>query len=139
RINYLGYEEFEQELAVAAGSNLTLNIGLDTAPIVLEGVDVEIPEMGVGVVIRELGRQTVTPTEVRRIPTPAASGDLATYLQTLPGVVTAGDRGGQMFIRGGTHTENMALMDGMLIYQPFHILGAFSVFPEDLVASADFY
>jgi hypothetical protein len=137
RIRYHGFAEFEQTVVLAANANLTLNVGLVTAPIVLEGVSVDIPE--VGAVIRELGRQTVTPTELRRIPTPAASGDLATYLQTLPGVVTAGDRGGQMFVRGGTHTENMALMDGMLIYQPFHILGAFSVFPEDLVASADFY
>jgi len=137
RVRFLGYSPYTQPVTFAAGTNLTVNIGLESAPIVLEGVEVDIPE--VGVVIRELGRQTVTPTELRRIPTPAASGDLATYLQTLPGVVTTGDRGGQMFIRGGTHTENMTLMDGMMIYQPFHILGAFSVFPEDLFASADFY
>ena len=55
------------------------------------------------------------------------------YLQTTPGVVGTGDRGGQLFIRGGTPSENMALMDGMLIYQPFHITGFFSVFPEDLI------
>jgi hypothetical protein len=30
-------------------------------------------------------------------------------------------------------------MDGLLIYQPFHILGFFSAFPEDLVSSVDFY
>src|SRR5690606_35192440 len=67
------------------------------------------------------------------------SGDLATYLQTLPGVVTTGDRGGQLFVRGGTPAENLALVDGIPIYQPFHILGFFSVFPEDLVSSVDFY
>jgi hypothetical protein len=30
-------------------------------------------------------------------------------------------------------------VDGIPIYQPFHILGFFSVFPEDLVSSVDFY
>jgi hypothetical protein len=73
------------------------------------------------------------------VPVPAASRDLAAYLQTLPGVVTTGDRGGQMFIRGGTHTENLTLMDGLLIHQPFHILGFFSAFPEELISSVDFY
>src|SRR5690606_2971084 len=70
---------------------------------------------------------------------PAGSGDLASYLQTLPGVTTTGDRGGQLFVRGGTAAENLVLVDGIPIYQPFHILGFFSVFPEDLVSSVDFY
>ena len=30
-------------------------------------------------------------------------------------------------------------MDGIPIYQPFHIIGFFSVFPEELVARADFF
>ena len=51
----------------------------------------------------------------------------------MPGVVGAGDRGGQLFIRGGTPSENLVLMDGMLVYQPFLVTGFFSVFPEDLV------
>jgi len=137
RVRFIGYTEYSRELFFEPGSSLTVNVQLATVPIVLEGIDVAAPD--VSVVIRELGRQTVTPSELRRIPTPAASGDLATYLQTLPGVVTTGDRGGQLFVRGGTHAENLTLLDGLVIYQPFHIVGAFSAFPEDLVASADFY
>lgn len=33
----------------------------------------------------------------------------------------------------------MVLVDGALIFQPFHILGFFSAFPENLVSEADFY
>src|SRR5690606_5779228 len=66
-------------------------------------------------------------------------GDLASYLQTLPGVTTTGDRGGQLFVRGGSSAANLALVDGIPIYQPFHIVGFFSVFPEELISSADFY
>lgn len=50
-----------------------------------------------------------------------------------------GDRGGQLFIRGGTPAENMVLMDGVLIFQPFHILGYFSAVPESIVSNADMY
>src|SRR5690625_1779968 len=57
----------------------------------------------------------------------------------MPGVVSSGDRGGQLFIRGGTPAENMVLMDGVLIFQPFHILGYFSAFPESIVSGADVY
>ena len=44
---------------------------------------------------------TATPKDMARV---VASGepDFAQYLQTTPGVVTTGDQGGQMYIRGGS-------------------------------------
>ncbi len=59
---------------------------------------------------------------------PDVSGDLVSYLSTMPGVISIGDRGGQVFIRGGEPSHNLALLDGMYIYQPFHILGFYSAF-----------
>lgn len=136
-ITYLGYGSHEEELALAADERRTASAQLSPSPILLEGVVVE----GVvgGVVQRDMGRQRVMPVDLGRIPQPSVSGDVAAYLQTLPGVVAQGDRGGQLFIRGGTPAENMALIDGFMIYQPFHIVGFFSAFPEELVADADFY
>ncbi|WP_020404607.1 TonB-dependent receptor [Gracilimonas tropica] len=87
----------------------------------------------------DAGQRKISRIELERVPTPGASGDIASYLQTLPGVVSTGDRGGQLFVRGGTPSENMVLVDGQLIYQPFHIIGFFSAFPQELVANADFY
>ncbi|MEX2362792.1 MAG: carboxypeptidase-like regulatory domain-containing protein [Balneolaceae bacterium] len=87
----------------------------------------------------DAGQQKIGKTDLQRVPTPAGGGDLASYLQTLPGVVATGDRGGQLFVRGGTPSENLSLIDGSLIYQPFHIIGFFSVFPEEIVSNVDFY
>ncbi|NJD64734.1 MAG: TonB-dependent receptor, partial [Chloroflexi bacterium] len=101
------------------------------------GIVVKAPTSGA--TQRTQGRQRVQPVDLGRVLQPAASGDVAAYLQRLPGVVAQGDRGGQLFIRGGTPAENMALVDGIMIYQPFHIVGFFSAFPEELVADADFY
>ena len=87
----------------------------------------------------DAGQRKISRLELERVPTPAGSGDIASYLQTLPGVVSTGDRGGQLFVRGGTPDENMVLVDGQLMYQPFHIIGFFSAIPQELVANADFY
>lgn len=100
---------------------------------------VVVVEQPAGAVLREEGRQRVSPIDLSRVPTPVAGGDLVSYLQTLPGVVSLGSRGGQVFIRGGSPSENMVLVDGILIYKPFHIVGFFSPFPQDLIANADFY
>lgn len=85
------------------------------------------------------GLETIRPGDLTRVPTPGATYDLAGYLLTLPGVVSTGDRGGQLFVRGGTPTQNLVLLDGMRIFQPFHVVGFFSAFPADIVATADVY
>ena len=133
---HIGYARYELPVTVAGGERRTANFKLQLAPVELKEI-VVTPERGAAE--RDLGRQVVTPAEIRAVPVPAGTGDLATYLQTLPGVTTAGDRGGQVYVRGGTPAENLVLVDGIEIYQPYHILGFFSVFPEDLVSSADFY
>jgi hypothetical protein len=134
--NHIGHAPHEREVTFAPGARLTVSFRLEARPVELEGV---VVTPGGGATARDLGRQRVTPADLRLVPVPAGSGDLASYLQTLPGVVSTGDRGGQLFVRGGTPAENMVLIDGIPVYQPFHILGFFSVFPEDLVSSADFY
>ena len=57
----------------------------------------------------------------------------------LPGVVFSGDQGGQLYIRGGTPVHNKVLLDGMIIYNPFHSIGLFSVLDADIIRSADVY
>ncbi|MCJ7629321.1 MAG: TonB-dependent receptor, partial [Longimicrobiales bacterium] len=136
RSDRIGYAQHEQVVTLAAGERQTVSFRLEPAAVALEGI-VVAPDRGAAV--RDLGRQVVTPKDMRFVPVPGGSGDLATYLQTLPGVTTTGDRGGQLFVRGGTPADNLVLVDGIPIYQPFHILGFFSVFPENLVSSADFY
>lgn len=130
-----GFAPYEQEITLAPGDLQTISFRLEPQAIQLEGISVS-PERGS--VVRELGIQRITPAEIRMVPVPSGSGDLASYLQTLPGVVATGDRGGQLFVRGGTPAENLALVDGIPIFQPFHIMGFFSVFPEDLVQNVDF-
>lgn len=65
--------------------------------------------------------------------------DIAKAIQVLPGVVTTGDQGGQLFIRGGAPVQNKVLLDGMVLYNPFHSIGFFSVFDSDILRSADVY
>src|SRR5690606_12558682 len=67
------------------------------------------------------------------------SADLATYLTTVPGVVTSGDRGGQFFIRGDEPTQRLGLLDGMTDYQRIHVLGFYSAFPAEIIDRLDFF
>lgn len=134
RISFIGYAAYTDTLTFSAGESRTLNVTL------VEGAEMDaiVVSQMIPATRRIEGAQRITPTQISRVPGPA-SGDIAAYLQTLPGVVSMGDRGGQVFIRGGSPSENMVLLDGALIYQPSHIVGFFSPLPGNLVSGADFY
>ncbi|MGV2480339.1 UNVERIFIED_CONTAM: Plug domain-containing protein, partial [Salmonella enterica subsp. enterica serovar Weltevreden] len=75
--------------------------------------------------------QKIDPVAINKLPS-VGEPDLAQYLQVLPGVVFTGDQGGQLYIRGGLPIQNKVLLDGMVIYNPFHSIGLFSVFDNDI-------
>ncbi len=138
RASYLGYQTYVEDINIAPTATLSRNIALSPGGETLEEVLVEA-ERTTGAARVTAGLQTVRPQDIELIPAPDVSGDLATFLTTQPGVVTTGDRGGQLFIRGGEPSQNLVLLDGILIYQPFHVLGFYSAFPSEIINKADIY
>ena len=135
-VRFLGYETYEEELTLRDGQNLVRRVSLTTAVEELDEVVVEAFEGGA---YRQAGRQTVSPADLGRVPTPGPGGDLAMYLQSLPGITTAGDRGGELFVRGGTPSQNIILVDHIPVTQPFHISSLFSAFPASVIHDVEFY
>ncbi len=138
RLSFVGYNTWSDTLAFRAGQRRNLNVALQPSLGVLEEMVVEA-EIETGAAQITAGLQTISPKDMDLIPTPDVSGDLASFLTTLPGVVTLGDRGGQYFIRGGEPSHNMTLIDGMQVYQPYHILGFYSAFSSDIIHQADIH
>ncbi|MEL6616851.1 MAG: carboxypeptidase regulatory-like domain-containing protein, partial [Bacteroidota bacterium] len=135
--SYVGYVTSIDTLSLEGGV-ISYDVALSPDENVL-GTAVVESERSTGGARVTAGVQSIDPADIELIPTPDVSGDLASYLTTTPGVVTTGDRGGQLFIRGGEPSQNLVLLDGMAVYQPFHVLGFYSAFPSDLLAGADLY
>ena len=76
---------------------------------------------------------------LEKLPSLGGEVDLAQFFQVLPGVVFTGDQGGKLYIRGGAPIHNKVLLDGMIIYNPFHSIGFFSVFDTDIIKKTDVY
>ncbi len=129
----VGFEVFSDSIYLESGRSEILNIEL-TAGVALEEVVIESEgaQSSVGFV-------AVRPRDIARIPMPDLTGDLAGYLSAMPGVVALADQGGQVFIRGGEPTQNLVQVDGVMVYQPMHILGFYSAFPSDIISGSDVY
>ena len=137
QVSSIGYETVQDTISIAAG---TRQMDFAMTPLAQElGQATVESERTAGSANIDAGLLRIRPEDIRSIPAPDISGDLVNYLVSLPGIVTSGDRGGQLFIRGGEPSQNQVFLDGIPIFQPFHVLGFYSAFPADLLQNADIY
>lgn len=136
---FIGYDTAVEKIEVLSGKVYTLRFVLHESEVVADAI--EITDKKIGKIEKteiKTAVTEITPEQIKVIPS-IGSPDLAQYLQVLPGVVFTGDQGGQLYIRGGTPIQNLVMLDGMVIYSPFHSLGLFSVFDVDYIRSTDVY
>ena len=134
---YLGYDTILEPVTITANQIISKKIYLNKAAVQL----VEVIATGEHQAKKENTQVSVNridPAEIKKLPS-VGQPDLAQYLQVLPGVTFTGDQGGQLYIRGGSPVQNKVLLDGMVIYNPFHSIGLFSVFDNDIIKNADVY
>lgn len=133
---YIGYDTIRTNITLTAGEIELVTIYSQEAAIELETVNISArrAERKNQVAVSKV---TVTPRQIKSLPSTGSEPDIAQYLQVLPGIVSTGDQGGQIYIRGGSPIQNKILLDGMTIYNPFHSIGFFSVFETEAVKSVD--
>ena len=74
----------------------------------------------------------VSPAEVLR--TPGALDNVFRTLQTLPGVSAAEEFGSRLVVRGGAPDQNLTIMDGVEIHDPYRLFGLTSAFNPETIS-----
>jgi len=138
KVSSMSYDDIEETITIGSGKVENKNLFLKKASVELGVVNISGKAKEAKTQVR-MSVEKVTPKQIKALPSIGGDADLAQYLQVLPGVVFTGDQGGQLYIRGGTPIQNKVLLDGMIVYNPFHSIGLFSVFDTDILRNADVY
>jgi hypothetical protein len=136
-VTNLEFDTISENITIKAGEIITKKFYCLKGGVMLNSVDVTAEQLE-KIETPNVGVQKIDPVAINKLPS-VGEPDLAQYLQVLPGVVFTGDQGGQLYIRGGLPIQNKVLLDGMVIYNPFHSIGLFSVFDNDIMRSADVF
>ena len=136
QVIYLGFDTLQKKVDIKADQIITEQLYLKKGSIEMRAVEVSAEKQKSQENVR-VGVTKLTPKQIERLPAIGGQADLAQYMQVVPGVVFTGDQGGQLYIRGGSPVQNKVLMDGMVLYNPFHSIGLFSVFDNDVIRNAD--
>ena len=132
----IGYDTARTEITLGSSVILTKKLFLRRSGITLSDITVSGRKQERRTLVN-VGVTTVTPREMKLLPSAGGEPDIAQFLQVTPGVIFTGDQGGQLYIRGGAPSQTGILLDGVTIYNPFHTIGLYSVFETDAIRSVD--
>jgi hypothetical protein len=134
-VTYVGFETYEEEFKVENNKILYRNIEIEPSSVQLSTFKISGRKSKARTEVT-VSQLSVSASELKSLPA-AGDPDIAQYLPVLPGVISTGDQGGQIYIRGGAPIQNLMLLDGIPIINPFHSIGFFSVFETETIKSVD--
>lgn len=135
-VSYLGFDTVSLDIAIRNNQIINKQINMLESSTLLGEVSVSGKKQQARTEVK-ISSLTVTPKEIKALPSTGGEADIAQYLQIIPGVVSTGDQGGQIYIRGGSPVQNRILLDGVTIFNPFHSIGLFSVFETEAIRTVD--
>ncbi|MCC6370422.1 MAG: TonB-dependent receptor [Bacteroidia bacterium] len=136
-ITSLDFDTIQEPMSIKAGTILTKKYFANKGGVKLEEVEITTNQAE-KIENTSVAIQKIDPIVINKLPS-VGEPDIAQYLQVLPGVVFTGDQGGQLYIRGGLPVQNKVLLDGLVVYNPFHSIGLFSVFDTEIMKNANVY
>ncbi len=136
-ISFIGYKKKTIRVKILARKTTSLDVELIPSTVQLEELSV-VGEMEMRPNETDLGLQKITAREINMLPT-GAEADIFRAIQNAPGVNTTGDVTSKYYVRGGGGDQNLILLNGAPIYNPFHALGIFSVIDPEMISVMEFY
>lgn len=133
-VQRVGYATETRSVVVRVGQITTLDVALRPAAPELAAVKVaaDAVEREQFKLSPNMGAVSVTRETFKRVPV-IGEPDVLRVVQLLPGVVATNDFTAGYNVRGGESDQNLVLLDGFPIYNPFHLGGLFGTFIDETV------
>jgi len=120
---------------------IRLDFELDVRPIVLAPVEVDTEAATAGAMTS--APVSAGPPAARlegaalRVVPGLIEADVLRALQVLPSVAAMSDYSSALYVRGGSADQNLITLDGIPLFNPYHVGGVFSAIGADAVSAVD--
>ncbi len=127
----IGYQPSSVKFNIEPAKTLELNVRIKKKLIQLQQIVIEAK--------RDTFKNTSTidldPDFLKTIPTISGEVDVFRALTLLPGVTTSSEISGGLYVRGGSPDQNLTLVDGVAVYNPFHLGGFATTLNTDAISN----
>ena len=138
RVQLLGYVTAELPVRVAAGDTTRIEVTLAPSAQLLAALEVaaRATEAETFLSRPNIGTIAMSAAAMKGVPK-IGEPDVVRLVQLMPGVVSRNDFNTGLNVRGGEADQNLVLLDGHAIYNPFHLGGLFSTFMDATVGGME--
>ncbi|MBK8626438.1 MAG: TonB-dependent receptor [Saprospiraceae bacterium] len=133
---YVGFDSISTIIKIKAGSVVYQSLTMVESGVNLGEISVSAAREQARTTVN-ISQISVSQKQIKALPSVGGEADIVQYLQVIPGIISTGDQGGQVYIRGGAPVQNKILLDGLNIFNPFHSIGFYSVFETELIKNVD--
>ncbi|MDR1667221.1 MAG: TonB-dependent receptor, partial [Bacteroidales bacterium] len=135
--SFVGYKPLTRETNFARDERLNIKL----FPEVEELQEVVISSEGknANVMRTEMSVERISMKTLKRIPALMGEVDVIKAIQLLPGVQSTSEGSSGFSVRGGSHDQNLILLDEATVYNASHLMGFFSVFNNDALKDVVLY
>ena len=136
-ISYVGYST--KTISIVVASNKITDVNIKLKPINIELQTIET--VGQSIVEQnapDIGLQKISIKKLESLPK-GVETDIFRSLAYVPGINFTGDVSARYYVRGSDNNQNLILLNGTTIYNPFHALGLFSVIDPSMVKDIKLY
>lgn len=133
-VSYLGYLRLEKTVSITKDSVISFALKpleYNLEEVVILGDDNSFSDKN--------GNYKIPIEQIKKIPALLSEVDVLKSLQFLPGVQQGTEGTAGLHVRGGSPDQTLILIDGVPVYNAFHLFGFFSVFNADAVAGVKVY
>lgn len=133
---YIGYDSVSTLIRIRPSGITYQAINMSESGIKLGEVSISAARQQARSTVN-ISQISVSNRQIKALPSVGGEADIVQYLQVIPGIISTGDQGGQIYIRGGAPVQNKILLDGLNVFNPFHSIGFYSVFETELIKNVD--
>ncbi|MCG8578409.1 MAG: TonB-dependent receptor [Bacteroidales bacterium] len=135
QITYIGYESAQIKRSIDADTiiNISLVAGLELDEWLIKA------HSGISDGKMEVGQMNLAVHKIPETPVIGGESNVITSLKSLPGVGFGREGSSELFVRGGSHDQNLILLDEAPVYNLNHAFGLVSVFNTPTIKNVTLY
>ena len=136
-VAFIGYEQHIQNINLTR--DIRHNVRLDPKSAVIGEIVVSSERRNANVSRAEMSVERISMQTLKRMPALMGEVDIIKAIQMLPGVQAAAEGTSGFSVRGGSHDQNLIILDEATVYNASHLMGFFSVFNNDAIKDVKLY
>jgi hypothetical protein len=136
QIEYMGYEKEKYLLDVLSTGNFTIRMkkaSIQIQEVVISG------ERQSNIRVKDPGLDQISVKSIKSLPMMMGERDILKVSGTLPGIVSAGEGGAGLNVRGSGSDQNAFYINRIPIYNTSHMFGFFPAFNSDIIKDFSIY